>query len=86
MSSVTDSVISSRFLNNTHVVDVVKLSALESFFESLAFANSTKYSVNDVFWFVPNFVFSNKQSKKYLQLLAMSTTFPNQHLADAVYT
>lgn len=49
MSSVTDSVISSRFLNNIHDVDVVKLSAPESFFESLAFANSTKYSINDVF-------------------------------------
>jgi hypothetical protein len=49
MNSVTDSVISSRFLNNIHDVDVVKLSAPESFFGSLAFANSTKYSINDVF-------------------------------------
>lgn len=70
MSSVTDSVISSRFLNNTHDVDVVKLSAPESFFESLAFANSTKYSVNDVFWFVSDFVFSNKQSKKIFAIVS----------------
>lgn len=77
MNSVTDSVISSRFLNNIHDVNVVKLSAPESFFQSLAFANSAKHSAIDVFWFVPNFVFSNKQSKKYLQFLAMSTTFPS---------